>query len=41
MREIGLNFQREIEQQVFYKDLQQPTGTRRADFVVEKKRWLR
>jgi GxxExxY protein len=33
----GLNFAREIEQQIFYKDLPQPIGTRRADFVVEDK----
>ena len=37
MREVGLEFQREIEQQIYYKDLQQPIGTRRADFVVEEK----
>ena len=37
MREVGLDFQREIEQQIYYKDLQQPIGTRRADFVVENK----
>ena len=37
MRAIGLKFQREIEQQIYYKDLQQPIGTRRADFVVENK----
>lgn len=37
MREVGLDYQREIEQQIYYKDLQQPIGTRRADFVVENK----
>lgn len=37
MREVELEFQREIEQQIYYKDLQQPIGTRRADFVVEEK----
>lgn len=31
----GLSFCREIEQQIFYKDLIEPIGTRRADFVVE------
>ena len=31
----GLNYQREIEQDIFYKDLEEPIGTRRADFVVE------
>ncbi len=33
----GLEFQREIEQNIFYKDLSEPIGTRRADFVVEEK----
>jgi len=33
----GLNFQREIEQDIFYKDIREPIGTRRADFVVEGK----
>lgn len=33
----GLSFQREIEQQIYYKDLEYPIGTRRADFVVEEK----
>ena len=37
MRRAGLEFAREIEQEIFYKDLQQPIGTRRADFVVEEK----
>jgi len=32
-----LVFKREIEQQIFYKDLPEPIGTRRADFVVEGK----
>ncbi len=32
-----LEFQREIEQQIFYKELQEPIGTRRADFIVERK----
>src|SRR6186997_1827520 len=31
----GLKFLREIEQDIFYKDLEDPIGTRRADFVVE------
>ena len=31
----GLSFGREIEQEIFYKDLPEPIGTRRADFVVE------
>jgi len=33
----GLSFAREIEQDIYYKDLQEPIGTRRADFVVEGK----
>ena len=33
----GLSFAREIEQEIFYKDLLEPIGTRRADFVVEAK----
>ena len=31
----GLSFGREIEQEIFYKDLLEPIGSRRADFVVE------
>ena len=37
MRKAGLNFCREIEQEIFYKDLEEPIGKRRADFVVEGK----
>lgn len=37
MRLKGLQFGREIEQDIFYKDLQEPIGTRRADFIVEGK----
>jgi GxxExxY protein len=37
MNQAGLNFNREIEQDIFYKDLPEPIGTRRADFVVEGK----
>ncbi len=37
MSQKNLNYQREIEQQIFYKELTEPIGTRRADFVVEKK----
>ena len=33
----GLEFSREIEQEIFYKNLPEPIGTRRADFVVEEK----
>lgn len=37
LEKAGLNFDREIEQNIFYKDLERPIGTRRADFVVEGK----
>lgn len=37
LKQAGLNFEREIEQDIFYKDLPEPIGTRRADFVVEGK----
>jgi len=37
MRKKGLSFAREIEQPIFYKELEQPIGTRRADFMVEGK----
>ena len=32
-----LNYLREIEQDIYYKNIIQPIGTRRADFVVEGK----
>ena len=32
-----LEFAREIEQNIFYRNLPEPIGTRRADFVVENK----
>jgi GxxExxY protein len=35
--QVGLSYSREIEQEIFYKELQEPIGTRRADFVVEGK----
>lgn len=37
MRQAGLEFAREIEQEIYYKDLPEPIGTRRADFIVEGK----
>ena len=37
LSQAGLDFVREIEQEIFYKELQEPIGTRRADFVVEGK----
>jgi GxxExxY protein len=33
----SLSYAREIEQDIYYKDLEKPIGTRRADFVVEGK----
>ena len=35
--QAGLPFAREIEQHIYYKNLPEPIGTRRADFVVEDK----
>lgn len=37
MKQRNLDFAREIEQDIFYKDLPEPIGTRRADFVVKGK----
>ena len=37
MKQKGLDFAREIQQDIFYKDLPEPIGTRRADFVLEGK----
>lgn len=37
MSQVGLAFTREIEQEIFYKNLPEPIGTRRADFVVDGK----
>jgi len=37
LSQAGLSFSREIEQDIFYKQLEEPIGTRRADFVVEGK----
>ena len=39
MRQAGLEFAREISQKIFYQDLEEPIGIRRADFVVEGKYW--
>jgi GxxExxY protein len=32
-----LDFKREIEQSIYYRELKEPIGTRRAYFVVEEK----
>src|SRR6187399_2243583 len=37
LKNIGLDFERELEQPIFYKDYPEEIGTRRADFVVEGK----
>jgi GxxExxY protein len=37
LSQAGLAYAREIEQEIFYKELSEPIGTRRADFVVEGK----
>jgi GxxExxY protein len=37
MSNLGLNFEREIELDIFYKELPKPIGRRRADFIVEDK----
>lgn len=37
MKLAGLAFSRELELDIFYKDLPEPIGTRRADFVAEGK----
>ena len=37
LTQAGLFYVREIEQDIFYKELREPIGTRRADFVVEGK----
>ncbi len=37
LSQAGLTYAREIEQDIFYKALLEPIGTRRADFVVEGK----
>ncbi len=37
LSQARLSYAREIEQNIFYKELPEPIGTRRADFVVEGK----
>jgi len=36
-QQIQLNFERELEMDIFYKDMVEPLGTRRVDFLVEDK----
>ena len=37
LTQARLTFAREVERDIFYKELPEPIGTRRADFVVEEK----
>lgn len=37
LQKTNFEFVREIEQDIYYKDLDKPIGTRRADFIVENK----
>ncbi len=37
LAQAGLSYAREFEQEIFYKELTQPIGTRRADSIVEGK----
>jgi len=37
LRKVDLSYVREIEQDIYYKELEEPIGTRRADFIVEEK----
>ncbi len=37
LSQAELDFAREIEENIFYKELPEPIGTRRADFIVESK----
>ena len=37
LNKAGLNYSREVEQPIFYKDYTEEIGTRRADFIVESK----
>ncbi|WP_142455263.1 GxxExxY protein [Gracilimonas mengyeensis] len=37
LTKLNVDFGREIEQPIYYRDLDEPIGTRRADFVVDGK----
>ena len=37
LKEAGLDYQREIEQEIFYQHYPEPIGKRRVDFIVEGK----
>jgi GxxExxY protein len=34
LQKAGLSFHREVEQPIYYKDYEEPIGTRRVDFIV-------
>lgn len=35
--QAGISYQRELEMEIFYRELEEPIGIRRADFLVEDK----
>ena len=37
LEQAGLSYARESDQDIYYKNLPEPIGTRRADFIVEGK----
>ena len=37
IKQVGLGFEREISKNVYYKELAEPIGLRRADFIIEEK----
>ncbi|CAN2042771.1 GxxExxY protein [Candidatus Magnetomoraceae bacterium gMMP-15] len=37
LEEKGLDFKREVEMSIYYRDHHKPIGTRRVDFLVENK----
>ena len=39
LSQAGLAYVREIEQEIFYKELSEPIGTKRADFVLQKEKF--
>jgi GxxExxY protein len=36
LKENGINFERELEHKIYYRDYTEPIGRRRVDFLVEK-----
>ncbi len=36
LAKVGLNFQRELSVPIFYKDVAEPIGMRRVDFLIEE-----